>query len=56
MATPNIIWESKEERQLHEKNKVESLKKRLNDIILKDPVMAKKAALVIEQWLKKTRP
>jgi ribosomal protein S7 len=38
------------EKNLHDKKTVESLVKRLNDKIMKDP---KKAALIIEEWLKK---
>ena len=45
-----------DDKNLHEKKIVESLQKRLNDMIQRDPKLAKKAALVIEQWLKKTRP
>jgi hypothetical protein len=42
---------------LHDKKSVESLVKRLNEMIQKDPGMGKKAALVIESWLtKKTKP
>jgi len=39
-----------------DKKIVESLIKRLNDKILSDPKNSKKAALIIEQWLKKTKP
>ncbi|MCM2351110.1 MAG: hypothetical protein NDI69_13905 [Bacteriovoracaceae bacterium] len=39
-----------------DKKIVESLIKRLNDKLLNDPKSAKKAALIIEQWLKKTKP
>ncbi len=39
-----------------EKQIVESLIKRLNDKIQKDPEVSKKAALIIENWLKKSRP
>lgn len=38
---------------LHDKKTVEALRERLNDKIQKDPQLAKKAALIIEQWLKK---
>jgi hypothetical protein len=40
-------------RNLQDKNIVESLIKRLNDKIMTDPKNAKKAALIIENWLKK---
>lgn len=56
MAAPKIVWEPKQETNLHEKKIVESLIRRLNDLIIKDESNAKKAALVIEQWLKKTKP
>lgn len=45
-----------DDKTLHEKKIVESLQKRLNDMIQRDPKLAKKAALVIEQWLKKSKP
>lgn len=45
------------DKSLHEKKTVESLIERLNGKIQKDPVLQKKAALIIENWLKKkTRP
>ena len=44
------------DKNLHDKKTVESLQSRLNGLIQKDPKMAKKAALIIEQWLKKTKP
>jgi hypothetical protein len=37
---------------LHDKKIVESLRERLNEKIQKDPKIAKKAALIIEEWLK----
>lgn len=52
MGTPKIIWESRKDNNLHDKQVVDSLKTRLNDLILKDPKMAKKAALILENWLK----
>lgn len=39
-----------------EKKIVETLIKDLNDRILKDDKTAKKAALILEEWLKKTKP
>lgn len=43
-------------KTLQEKKTVESLIERLNGKIQKDPILQKKAALIIEEWLKKTRP
>lgn len=40
-------------KNLHDKKIVESLIERLNDQIQKDPKLAKKSALIIENWLKK---
>lgn len=40
-------------KNLHDKKIVESLIERLNDKIIRDPKTAKKAALIIENWLKK---
>jgi hypothetical protein len=51
MAIPKIIWESKKDSALQDKQRVESLKTRLNELILQDPKMAKKAALILESWL-----
>lgn len=39
-----------------EKKIVETLIKDLNDRILKDDKTAKKAALILEEWLRKTKP
>lgn len=39
-----------------EKKIVETLIKDLNDKILKDDKTAKKAALILEEWLKKIKP
>jgi hypothetical protein len=38
---------------LHDKKNVESLIQRLNEKIQRDPKLAQKAALIIENWLKK---
>jgi hypothetical protein len=55
MGAPKIIWESdKIETPLHEKKKVEALKERLNKLIESDPVIQRKAALILEEWLNKT--
>jgi len=40
-------------KNLHDKKIVESLIERLNEKIIRDPKTAKKAALIIENWLKK---
>jgi hypothetical protein len=42
--------------KLREKKIVESLIQRLNDLIQTKPGYDKKAALIIEQWLKKSKP
>lgn len=52
MAAPKIIWEPKKENNLQDKKIIESLVTRLNEKILKDPALAKKAALILENWLK----
>lgn len=54
MAVPKIVWESKkEDSPLQDKKTIEALKERLNDKIQKDPKLQKKAALILEEWLKK---
>jgi hypothetical protein len=54
MGAPKIIWEtSKEDKTLQDKKSIEALMKRLNEMIQKDPKLAKKAALILEEWLKK---
>jgi hypothetical protein len=54
MGAPKIIWEtSKEDKILQDKKSIEALMKRLNEMIQKDPKLAKKAALILEEWLKK---
>lgn len=52
MTAPKIIWEPKKDSHLHDKKVIESLIKRLNDEIQKDPSLGLKAALIIENWLK----
>lgn len=62
MAAPKIkpiqlgkLYESGEQQSsLHDKKIIESLRERLNEKIQKDPVLQKKAALIIENWLKKS--
>lgn len=58
MSVPKIVWESKtEESPLQDKKKIEALKERLNQKIQNDPEIAKKAALILEIWLKqKSKP
>jgi hypothetical protein len=64
MAAPKIratdlakLYQSGDQtKNLQDKQTVESLKTRLNDKILRDPKLAKKAALIIEQWIRKTKP
>lgn len=51
MAAPKI--KTAELPNLYEKKIVETLRERLNDKIQKDPKLAKKAALIIEQWINK---
>ncbi len=54
MAAPKIVWEaSRKEASLQDKKTVEALRERLNHKIQSDPQMAKKAALVLEAWLRK---
>lgn len=40
-----------EQENLRDKQKIEALKKRLNQKFLEDPKLGKKAALILEQWL-----
>jgi hypothetical protein len=54
MGIPKNLWETnKKDTALQDKKTIEALKERLNDKIQKDPKLAKKAALILEQWLKK---
>lgn len=58
MSVPKIVWE-KDQKNSQEKDKkiVETLIKRLNEQFKNDPGIAKKAAHIIEEWLKKkTKP
>lgn len=41
---------------LQDKKIIEALRERLNVKIQNDPKLAKKAALILEQWLKKSKP
>lgn len=50
------LYQEKTVDSLQDKKIIESLQKRLNDKIQNDHRMAKKAALIIEQWLKKPKP
>ncbi|MFP5385907.1 MAG: hypothetical protein ACLGHN_07490 [Bacteriovoracia bacterium] len=56
MAVPKIVWEKQKDSPLQDKKKVEVLIERLNQKIQTNPEIAKKAALIIEQWLKKPKP
>lgn len=58
MGVPKHLWETgKKDTALQDKKTIEALRERLNDKIQKDPKLAKKAALILEQWMqKKTRP
>lgn len=57
MGAPKIVWKPKQEEiNLHEKEIAQALIRRLSDLIIKDESNAKKAAIVLEQWLKKTKP
>ncbi len=54
MAVPKIVWEaSRKEASQQDKKVIEALRERLNKQIQSDPKMAKKAALVLEEWLRK---
>ncbi len=54
MGAPKIIWEAnKQDKTLQEKKSIEALQKRLNEMIQNDPKLAKKAALILEEWMKK---
>ncbi len=55
MGVPKIIWETQKDNTLQDKKKIEALKERLNDKIQKDEKLQKKAALILEMWLKKTK-
>jgi len=52
MAPPKIIWEPKKDSNSNDKKIIESLIGRLNEKIQKNPTIAHKAALIIENWLK----
>lgn len=53
MGIPKNLWEiQKKDTPDQDKETIEALKERLNDKIMKDPKLAKKAALIIELWLK----
>lgn len=55
MGVPKIIWETQKENTLQDKKKIEALLERLNDKIQNDVKMQKKAALILEMWLKKSK-
>ncbi len=56
MGTPKLysklFSEKNQETNIREKQIVEALIKRLNERILKNPEDCKKAALILESWLK----
>lgn len=58
MGIPKNLWEAgKKDNSLQDKKVVESLIERLNRKIQDDPKLAKKAALILEQWLlKRSKP
>lgn len=52
-----LFQEGDKDKNLQDKKIIEALQKRLNDMIQKDEKVAKKAALILENWLnKKTKP
>lgn len=57
MAAPKLYSklyvEKDQETNLRDKKAVEALIKRLNDKIQNNPEEVKKAALILEQWLRK---
>lgn len=54
MGIPKNLWEAgKQDNSLQDKKLIEALRERLNNKIQKDPKLAKKAALILEQWLNK---
>lgn len=48
-----LYSEKNQETNLRDKQIIEALIKRLNERILKNPEDCKKAALILESWLKK---
>ena len=55
MSSPKIIWESKKDSNINDKKVIESLVQRLNKKIMSDPAAAKKAASILEIWLKEKK-
>ena len=57
MAAPKLYSklyvEKDKDTNLRDKQIIEALVKRLNDRLLKNPEDCKKAALILESWLKK---
>lgn len=57
MAAPKLYSklyvEKEQETNLRDKKIIEALKTRLNERLLKNPDDCKKAALILESWLKK---
>ena len=52
MGVPKNLWETSKDTTLQDKKSIEALKERLNGKIQNDPKLARKAALILEQWLK----
>lgn len=50
------LYPEGKDHNLHDKRTIEALQKRLNEKIQNNPEYAKKAALILENWLKKTKP
>ncbi len=48
-----LYIEKEQETNLRDKKIIEALKKRLNERFLNNPEDCKKAALILESWLKK---
>lgn len=57
MAAPKLYSklyvEKDEEKNLRDKKLIEALKTRLNERLQRNPEECKKAALILEQWLRK---
>jgi hypothetical protein len=54
MGIPKNLWEAgKQDNSLQDKKIIEALRERLNNKIQNDPKLARKAALILEQWLNK---
>ncbi len=47
-----LFASGEKEKNLHDKRIVESLRERLNETLQKNPAKVKKAASILEDWLK----